>query len=90
MPLYTGMYAQVKTIPPNKDYVVLRTQQGQTMQFPRQYAQHVRVGDVGELGTYNNRPCIKLLTDVDDVVIMNQPSHQSMAPVPTPAAIPTP
>lgn len=84
------MYAKVKAIPPNKDYIILRTQQGQMMQFPRQHAEFVRVNDVGQLSTCNNRPCFKLLTDVDDVVIMNQPSHQSMAPVPTPAAIPTP
>ncbi len=74
------MLAKVSLIPPNKNYIVLRQQDGSTVKFPRQYAQYVSVNDICHVTEYRGRPCLKLLTDEDEVVIMNHPDRKRMVP----------
>lgn len=83
------MLVKVSLIPPNKNYIVLRQQNGTVGQFPRQYARHVAIDDVCLLGEYQGRPQLKLLTDEDEVVIMNTTHRFGPEPKP-PEPIPTP
>jgi hypothetical protein len=83
------MLVKVALIPPNKDYIVLRTQHGQVSQFPRQFARHVSTNDICLMAEYRGRPQLKLLTDDDEVVIMNAMSRSGPLPKP-PEPIPTP
>ncbi len=83
------MYVKVALIPPNKDYIVLQHQDGLTGKFPRQFARHVSTHDICLMTEYRGRPQLKLLTDDDEVVIMN--TTQRFAPEPKPPEpIPTP
>lgn len=83
------MLVKVSLIPPNKDYIVIRQQDGQTGRFPRQYARHVSMNDVCLLEEYRGRPQLKLLTDEDEVVIMHTNNRFGPEPKP-PEPIPTP
>ncbi len=83
------MLVKVALIPPNKDYVVLRTQHGQVEKFPRQFARHVSTNDICLMTEYRGRPQLKLLTDDDEVVIMNTTQRFGPEPKP-PEPIPTP
>lgn len=83
------MLVKVALIPPNKDYVVLRTQHGQVNKFPRQFARHVSINDICLMTEYRGRPQLKLLTDDDEVVIMNTKQLSGPDPKP-PEPIPTP
>lgn len=78
------MYVKVSLIPPNKDYIVLRTADGQHSKFPRQFARHVSTDDICLVTEYRGRPQLKLLTDDDEVVIMS--NTMSVVPEPTPPA----
>ena len=83
------MLVKVALIPPNKDYVVLRTQHGQVDKFPRQFARHVSTNDICLMTEYRGRPQLKLLTDDDEVVIMSSTMRALPEPTP-PAPIQTP
>ncbi len=83
------MLVKVAIIPPNKDYIVLRQQDGQVGRFPRQFARHVSTNDICLMTEYRGRPQLKLLTDDDEVVIMNTTQRFSPPPKP-PEPIPTP
>lgn len=74
------MLVKVITIPPNKDYIVIRQQDGQVNKFPRRFARHVSANDICVLTQYRNRPQLKLLTDDDEVVMMNHPNRKRMVP----------
>lgn len=74
------MYVQVAVVPPNKNYIVLRQVDGKIIKFPREYARYVQVGDIGSVSEYRGRPQLKLLTDEDDVVIMNHPDRKQLVP----------
>lgn len=83
------MYVKVALIPPNKDYIVLRDKVGNVNKFPRQYARHVRAEDVCLMTEYRGRPQLKLLTDNDEVVILDAklaigPEPKPPEPIPTP------
>lgn len=83
------MLVKVTIIPPNKDYIVLRQQDGQVGRFPRQFARHVSTNDICLMTEYRGRPQLKLLTDDDEVVIMNTTQRFS-PPTKPPEPIPTP
>lgn len=83
------MLVKVALIPPNKDYIVLRQQDGQVGKFPRTFARHVSTNDICLLAEYRGRPQLKLLTDDDEVVIMNTTQRLGPEPKP-PEPIPTP
>lgn len=83
------MYVKVSLIPPNKDYIVLRTPEGAISKFPRQFARHVSTNDICLVTEYRGRPQLKLLTDDDEVVIMSNTMRAVPATTP-PAPIPTP
>ena len=79
------MLTKVSLIPPNKDYIVLTHRDGKTSKFPRQYGKHVRVNDICTLGEYRGRPCLKLLTDDDEqVIVTRKPEPKPPEPIPTP------
>ena len=82
------MLVKVSAIPPNKSYILLRTTDGKTGKFPRQFARHLTVGDVCLLSENRGRPQLKLLTDDDEVVIMSW--SRSLPPARPPEPIPTP
>lgn len=92
------MLAKVLLVPANKDYIILRLQDGRLARdFPRKFARHVKAGDICEVVKLNNRFSLKVLTDEDELVIMNHPDRKQMVPagyfnddVTPPAPIQTP
>lgn len=85
------MYVKVSAIPPNREYIIIRSTDGITKQFPRKYARHLKVGDVCLLTEYCGRPQLKLLTDDDEVVIVGtstrwKPEPKQPEPIQTPEA----
>lgn len=71
---------KVLVVPPNLDYIITTDTEGNRIRIPRLYARHVSSGDVCWLTSYRNRPRLKLLTDEDDIVIMNHPDRKQLVP----------
>lgn len=63
-------YIRVVAIPANKDYIIVRTQNGMQQVFPRAQAKHVRVGDFCTVSNYRGRIKLTPLTDDAEIVSM--------------------
>lgn len=69
-------YCKVVLIPPDKNIVIVKSNDGQRGTLPRDKAPFLREGDV--FYVVNNK--FKLLTDDDDVVIMSHPDRRQLVP----------
>ena len=77
------LLVRVQLVPPNKDYIYLVDTKANRYKFPRQHARYVQAGDICWLTSYRNRQSLKLLTDEDEIVIMDTyiPKHKSLVPL---------
>ncbi|QDJ96239.1 hypothetical protein Xoosp13_52 [Xanthomonas phage Xoo-sp13] len=69
-------YCKVVLIPPDKNIILIKTNDGQRGTIERSKAMFLRVGDV--FTVQGNK--FKLLTDDDDVVIMSHPDRRQLVP----------
>ena len=63
-------YIQIVAIPANKDYIIVRAQDGSRHVFPREHAKHLRVNDICTVGNHKGRIKLTPLTDDAEIVSM--------------------